>query len=98
MTSRASDKSPTLFQPSDFTYDPVARTCVCPAGKSLYRKGQHLVTGGYVAEVFRGAKRDVLPCPLRTRCLRTPERTIARQVAFFRGRAADAPEPHTPRR
>ncbi len=36
-----------LYQPEDFTYDPVARTCVCPAGKSLYRKGKDLVVTGY---------------------------------------------------
>jgi transposase len=92
--SRA-DEPPALFQPTDFTYDPVARTCVCPAGKSLYRKGQQNLTNGLVGEHFRGAKRDCLPCPLRARCLRTPERTVARQVAFFRGRAAAAPPTHT---
>ena len=30
--------APPRYQPADFTYDPVARTCVCPAGKSLYRR------------------------------------------------------------
>lgn len=85
------------YKPGDFRYDAEARTCVCPAGKSLYRKGRNLVTNGYVAEHFRGAKRDCLPCALRARCLRTPDTTIARQVAFFRGRAAPAPETHTAR-
>ena len=96
------DKTPveptvSLFQPSDFTYDPEARTCVCPAGKSLYRKGRDIVTNGYVAEHFRGAIRDCKPCPLRARCLRTPDQTVCRQVAFFRGRAPSAPETHTAR-
>ena len=89
--------SPARFQPSDFHYDPEARTCLCPAGKALYRKGQHLVIGGYVSEVFRGAKRDCLPCPLRARCLRHPDQTTPRQVAFFRGRAATAPPTHSAR-
>lgn len=92
--SRA-EEPPAIFGPSDFTYDPVARTCVCPAGKSLYRKGQQNVTNGLVGEHFRGAKRDCMPCPLRARCLRTPERTVARQVAFFRGRASTASITHT---
>ena len=96
------DKTPveptvSLFQPSDFTYDPEARTCVCPAGKSLYRKGRHNVTNGYVAEHFRGTKRDGVPCARRALCLRTPEQTMTRQVAFFRGRDASAPETHTAR-
>jgi len=77
---------PRLFQPTDFQYDPVARTCICPAGKSLYRKGKNLVIGNLVGEQFRGAKRDCVPCPLRAHCLRHPERTATRQVMFFTGR------------
>jgi transposase len=86
-----------VFQPSDFTYDPETRTCVCPAGKSLYRSGKDVVTKGYVADHFRGAKRDCVPCPVRARCLRTPARTPTRQVAFFRGTAAERPESYTDR-
>jgi transposase len=84
-----------LYQPSDFTYDPVARTCVCPAGKSLYRKGQANVTRGYVAEHFQGAKRDRVPCAHREQCLRHPDRTPTRQVAFFRGAGTTDPKPYT---
>jgi len=84
-----------LYRPSDFTYDPVARTCVCPAGKSLYRKGESNVTRGYVAEHFRGAKRDCVPCEHRTRCLRYPERTPTRQVAFYRDGPGPGPKPFT---
>jgi transposase len=87
----------TVYQPSDFTYDAEARTCVCPAGKSLYRAGRDLITRGYVAEHFRGAKRDCLPCTHRAQCLRTPEKTQTRQVAFFRGRVAAVPVTHTAR-
>ena len=84
-----------IFPPRDFTYDAAARTCICPAGKSLYRKGQSCVTNGFVAEVFRGAKRDCVPCPLRTQCLQTPGSTTARQVAFFRGRATQKRVTHS---
>ena len=90
-------REPQVFQPADFTYDADARTCVCPAGKALYRAGRDVVTRGYVADHFRGAKRDCGPCPLRAECLRTPERTPTRQVAFFRGKAAGTPESHTDR-
>lgn len=89
--------TPSIFQPDDFTYDADARTCICPAGKALYRKGQNLVTNGFVSEQFRGTKRDCAPCALRAQCLRTPEKTVARQVAFFRGRIAAPPETHTAR-
>jgi transposase len=77
--------SPAVFPPSDFTYDAEARTCVCPAGRLLYRQGRNRVTHGFVSEQFRGAKRDCAPCPLRARCLRTPDTTPVRNVAFFRG-------------
>lgn len=86
-----------VYQPSDFTYDAEARTCMCPAGKSLYRSGKDVVIKGYVADHFRGAKRDCLPCAHRARCLRTPEKTATRQVAFFHGRAAEKRESHTTR-
>ena len=96
------DKSPAsdvarVFQPADFQFDATARTCVCPAGKSLYRKGAQLATKGYLADRFQGAKRDCGPCPLRAQCLRTPERTKVRQVAFFTGTTADRKDTHTAR-
>ena len=95
----SSEPQATTYPPSDFLYDAEARTCVCPAGKSLYRKGRNLVINGYVGEQFRGAKRDCVPCPHRAQCLRTPEKTQTRQVMFFHGRAARSPEPasHTAR-
>ena len=86
-----------LFTSSDFTYDADARTCVCPAGKSLYRKGASHVTNGYVGEHFRGAKRDCTSCAVRAQCLRTPETTVVRNVAFFRGRDHADTETHTMR-
>jgi hypothetical protein len=82
--SRPAKKSVTVFTPEDFRYDPVARTCVCPAGKSLYRKGASNITRDHIGEHFRGAKRDCGPRPLRPQCLRTPATTPIRNVAFFR--------------
>ena len=84
--------TPTLFQPQDFTYDPIARTCVCPAGKSLYRKGASRVVNGYASEQFRGTVRDCGACPLRARCLRTPDTTRVRNVAFIRERVVPKAE------
>jgi hypothetical protein len=98
--SRTPGRALPLYGPTDFQHDPVARTCMCPAGKSLYRKGQHLVINGYVGAEFRGAKRDCVPCTHRARCLRHPDRTAVRTVVFFRGRAdvgRDPPVSHTQR-
>jgi transposase len=74
------------FRPQDFTYDPANQTCICPAGKSLYRNGANVTIRGYKAVKFQGAKRDCLPCPLRGKCLKHPDRTATRQVAFFSGK------------
>jgi transposase len=92
-----SEKKAATYQPSDFTYDPAARTCVCPAGQSLYGHGSNCLTNGYVSIRFQGAQRDCLPCSHRERCLRTPDKTKTRQVAFFGGKAAATPESHTDR-
>lgn len=95
--SAASTRELPVFQPHDFVYDAEARTCVCPAGKVLRSAGRGIKTKAFVGDRFRARKDDCVPCPLRARCLRTPDRTAIRQVAFFTGRAADAPETHTQR-
>ncbi|MGH8700984.1 MAG: transposase, partial [Burkholderiales bacterium] len=71
------------FQPGDFSYDAANGTCLCPAGKKLYSTGSACSTHGRKHHKFQGAKRDCVPCDLRDKCLRYPERTATRQVAFF---------------
>jgi transposase len=78
------------FTPADFRYDPNTNRCICPAGKTLYSTGGHCTTNGRVHHKFQGAKRDCAPCRLRDRCLRHPDRTPTRQVAFF---AKNQPSP-----
>ena len=95
--SGATKKALPVFAPSDFTYDADARTCVCPAGKSLNRRGARNVTNGHVGEHFQGAKRVCAACALRDQCLRTPTTTVVRNVAFFRGREDAEAETHTMR-
>lgn len=90
-------KAPKRFRPADFDYDPDAGTCRCPAGKALYQNGSNCRHNGYLSTKFTGAQRDCVPCALRERCLRTPEKTRVRQVSFFRGKAPDTPESQTDR-
>lgn len=93
---RPQAKKTALFKPEDFRFDPEAKTCICPASKALYGNGSHCVFNGYLAIKFQGAKQDCVPCGLRNRCLRTPEKTATRQVAFFLGKAPGR-ESHTDR-
>jgi hypothetical protein len=86
-----------LYGPEDFDFDPDTHTCICPAGKQLYGSGSHCTINGYAAIQFKGALRDCVPCTHRRRCLRSPEKTKIRQVAFFQGKAAAAAESFTDR-
>ena len=83
---------PKLFGPQDFQPAEDLSHCICPAGKRLYRNGQHHDLNGLKAVKFTGAKRDCLTCPLRAQCLRKPDTTPVRQVAIFIGRTPDKPE------
>ena len=82
------------FRPEDFDFD--GTTCVCPAGKRLYGHGSNGVVNGYRAIKFQGAQQDCVPCAFRDQCLRSPEKTKTRQVAFFLGKAEGHPS-HTDR-
>lgn len=83
------------FQNQDFTYDPKAQTCVCPAGHSLYINGRNVIIGGYAAIKFQAPKCACRDCALRTKCLRYPERTATRQVAFFQGKIPTTKESYS---
>ena len=84
-------KQATVYRPQEFHYDPATRTCVCPAGKTLYGNGSHCVIHGYVAVKFQGAQQDCVPCQQRDQCLRTPAKTKTRQVAFFQRKGDGKP-------
>lgn len=81
------DKNPAKpegkFRPKDFSYDPATNTCICPAGKALHSNGSHCTTNGRTNHKFSGSLMICGPCPMREQCLRYPERTKIRQVAFF---------------
>jgi len=85
------------YSNEDFRMAENASSCQCPAGKILYRNGERTHTGAYEMVRFRGAPRDCEPCQQRSRCLRTPDKTSTRQVAFILGRNTQKPETHTER-
>lgn len=87
-------KKTARYQPKDFDYDPQTGICTCPAGKQLYGNGSDCTINGYAAVKFQGAQRDCVPCTHRDRCLLTPQKTKARQVSFFQGKA-DGQESYT---
>ena len=83
------------FQPKDFIFDRESGTCVCPAGKDLKLNSANAVINGRKATVFKGTAATCEACPLRSQCLRTPDVTAVRQVAFFEGSVeSKLPNPH----
>ncbi|MGV1100667.1 hypothetical protein ACUUL3_14820 [Thiovibrio sp. JS02] len=77
-----------LFSSADFVFPEDLSHCVCLAGKRLYRNGNNVAVRNFLATKFKGPESACLPCTLRTQCLRHPERTRIRQVAYFHGRSA----------
>ena len=56
-------------------------------GATAYGNGSDCAINGYTAVKFRGAQRDRVPCTHRDKCLRTPDKTKVRQVAFLQSKA-----------
>jgi transposase len=84
---RAKEGRKKLFGVDDFFFPDDLSYCICPAGKRLYRSGGNVISKGEFRSVrFKGPKSACLPCKLRFQCLRHPERTEIRQVAYFLGR------------
>lgn len=76
-----------LFKVDDFTFAEDLSHAICPAGKKMYRSGTNIDNGKFLAHRFKGPKSACLPCKLRSQCLRKPEVTQIRQVAYFHGRS-----------
>ena len=86
-----------LFRPDDFTFADDLSHAICPAGKRLYRSGCNVTVKNYKAYKFKGAKRDCLNCHLRKECLRKPQKTPTRQLAYFTGSSKKGQERFTER-
>lgn len=77
---------PKLFRTEDFTFDKDMKYCICPAGRRLYRSGAN-----QKVHRFKGTQTTCVSCTLREQCLRKPETTVIRQVAYFSSRTGSGP-------
>lgn len=73
-----------LFRRRDFRYDAVRQTCVCPAGKALYRNGNTIRIKDRTGIKFTAPKSACAGCHLRSRCLRDANQQSPRQVVCLR--------------
>lgn len=85
-TSTRKKSSGKKFTPADFEFAEDLSFCICPAGKRMYRSGKNAKIKDYRAYKFKGAKSSCIPCEMRKQCLRKPEKTECRQVAYLTGK------------
>jgi len=88
-------RSKKLFTSKDFIFPKDLSHCICPAGKRLYSNGSNVTINNNKAIKFKAPKSACLPCKLRSKCFRNPEKTEVRQVAYFTGKTVAGKEKFT---
>jgi len=76
-----------LFKPSDFQFDPIKNTCICPAGESLSPKKPRIDNRGVERIAFNGRVTVCRECLLKANCMKNPKASESstgrgRQVSF----------------
>ena len=79
------------FSVDDFSFDSHTNQCHCPAGNSMWYRGERERYGNRY-KTFVGRLKDCRHCPLQKRCLRKPPTDRGRQVAI----KLDQSNPHQP--
>lgn len=87
--------SKSIYTLDKFSFAEDLSHCICPAGKRMYRSGNNVIISGKQAMRFRGNKTNCRNCNLRTECIRKPDKTETRQVAYFKGTGRDGRETYT---
>nr|WP_232230268.1 transposase [Halomonas sp. 1513] len=72
---------------SEFQFDPVTMTCICPAGESLTYRGQREAENGKVRAHFEGRLLQCRHCPKKHQCMHNTASAdhrngAGRQVSF----------------
>ncbi len=81
-------KQPQGFPPSQVHLDQKEKTCVCPAGESMWLHSEREDDSGNLKLYFEGRLSKCRACPLKARCMRNPEsadtrKGHGRQVSFI---------------
>ncbi len=84
---RSRAKPTSLLPASEFNFDPVNKTCRCPAGKEMWLKTEVNEIKGIIYISFEGRLTDCRACQMKSRCMRNPESANdrtghGRQVSF----------------
>lgn len=81
-------KTHDVIPASEFHFNPVAKTCVCPAGESMWLRSELIDKHGHAKIFFEGRLTKCRGCQLKTQCLRNPgspntRKGHGRQVSFI---------------
>jgi len=73
---------------SEFTFDPIAKTCICPAGEDMWLKRESIDDRNLHKMFFEGRLSKCRNCPLNNKCMQNPESANdrsghGRQVSFM---------------
>ena len=66
-------KSPTMIPASEFDFDPVNKTCICPAGESMWINHEGTDREGHDKIFFEGRISKCRQCKLKKQCMRKPD-------------------------
>ena len=66
-------KSTDVIPASEFEFDPIRKTCTCPAGESMWINHQGIDRAGHEKIFFEGRISKCRECNRKTQCMRKPE-------------------------
>lgn len=89
-------RSSKTYLPSEFAFDPLNKTCVCPAKEKMYLRNEGLDEFGNQKIFFEGRMSKCRHCEQKQRCMRNPSsadhrKGSARQVSFIINREKRVP-------
>ena len=95
-TTTPPKKTHDVIPASEFVFDPVEKTCTCPAGAPMWLRSELIDQHGHAKVFFEGRLAQCRACRLKQACLRNPaspntRQGHGRQVSFIVERAARAP-------
>ena len=81
---------------SEFDFDPVNKTCVCPAGEKMWLRREGEDQHGHYKLFFEGRLTKCRTCTIKKRCMRNPDsantrKGHGRQVSFILEKSTRAP-------
>jgi transposase len=90
-----SKKSTRIYPSSEFDYDPIKKTCTCPAGETMWINREGKDREGHQKIFFEGHIKNCRHCSRRTQCMRNPDsvnkpKGHGRIVSFIQERNKEA--------